>query len=129
MKIETLDKLLKEQKSPTAFARVPNSKNGERAHNKVEVAFSGDGRIYTYKSSIFDVAERLDLIPEIYAGDEGQRIADNFFDGIRGYVEAIDTVRYLVKTPAGKDITFNVVGQDEFDRDIAEFFVEDSAWV
>ena len=119
MKIETFNELLKTQKFQ-AYAYIPE-KGGKR-ENVVNVVFTPNGKVYTYKGTILDVATRLDLVPEIdIQAESGRAVADLLDTGSAvAHIECADTINYLLP---GKTIEETGRAVDEFDRPIATFAI------
>lgn len=121
MKIEILDKLLKE-KDENAKAWVDK---------KIHVVFNAKSKVYSYSGTIYKVAEQLDLIPEVDIIVEAEKVAAQLKAGIKE-VEAplglLDTIRYF-----NSDLIYascRVANKDEYDRQLAIYFIdqESSKW-
>lgn len=109
MEIKTLDKLLKEKNRSGARAIIGSD-------GKVWVYFSNDSKCYKYAGNIYNVAEKLDLIPEFDIPVEAKKIvaalkAGKEFTSCAG---ALDTVRQSLRYATKDDC-----GVDEYDRRIA----------
>lgn len=124
MQITTFEKLWQE-KNPGGIARVGKGR-------KVEVTFRPDGKIYRYQGSILNVADRLELIPEIVIEDEVKQAMKALKSGkeTTSFVEIEDTLVWTWGSRKGRIDSRNST-TDEFDRQIITFFItyEKSEWV
>lgn len=89
MKIETLVALLRDRKDPAANAWVTNDK-------KVAVSFFAYGKVFEYRGSIYSVAQRLGLIPEVDIPATARAVAEKLRAGYNVISAAalIDTLRH-----------------------------------
>jgi len=89
------------------------------ADRRVCVAFKPGGKVYVYRDSIYRVAERLGLIPDIDVPTEASRIVaalESGRDAVPGYLVASDSVRWLWGTRDTIVTTDGRTGSDGFDH-------------
>jgi len=94
------------------------------ADGRVCVAFEPGGKVYTYRGSVYEVAERLGLIPDIDIPIEAQRIIEAFRSGaerVYGYLVAADTVRWYWQHSDTCIEHCGAAGTDGFDRDLTVY--------
>lgn len=126
MKIETLDRLIKESKGSGASAEYDT-------RGRVQVSFRTGGKAYTYTGSVYRIAERMGLIPKFIITDESERVLSALARG-ETYVTtlaACDTVKALgIERGIIRQIDWRTnlkseyFGRDEFDRELAEYSLE-----
>ena len=99
------------------------------------VTYQSAGKVYEYRaSSVYALAERLDLIPESDVQAESKRIVAELADGASEVVADAacgDTANYLwYEMGQSLSIDSETAGVDEYDRPLARFWVADkSAWL
>jgi len=123
MKIETFAKLWQE-KYPTGSA--------ENMGRTVRVTYSSNGKVYNYHGSVYSVAERLNLIPDININTQANKIIAALKDDkeIIAPSGCLDTVVWMWgacnDNPAPHSELH--VGTDEFDRPLDRYFLEVNRW-
>lgn len=126
MLIEKLSSLIA-QSHPGGYAYVPDAFGKQkRQGNAVCVVYSPNGKVYTYKGTIHDVAERLGLIPSENNVTDAERIVRELsLSGTAiGYASSIDTVRYTWHG-TGKVVSTHS-GTDEYDHPMAVYSIVDN---
>jgi len=101
------------------------------------VVFYNGGKIYTYKSkTLLALCEKLDIVPETDVNVEAERIAAEFENGaeiVTGLRVAVDTVRWILGNsgflPEKHTVTTQEIGLNEWNQSVAEFKIEESAWL
>lgn len=123
MRIETLDGLLKSKHGNKSVAYIKD--------RKVMVSFNGS-KVYGYRSTIRDVAERLELIPEIDITQEARQVLDR----VRQEGEAVghwvisDTLNWLDnRSREGMFIDHQRCGDDDYGRPLAKFYYTKNVFV
>lgn len=122
MKIETLNELFS-AKNPSGWARL-GKKSGT-----IEVLFSTNGKVYTYRSTVYRLAERFELIPDVDIVAEAKRIARELehSESVVGYAGCGDTLRHTYNPNVVEE--FNA-GTDEFDRKLSSYRIEENnSWI
>jgi len=116
MKIEALEKLLKTKDAQSKCWIDDKTK-------KVNIVFNSTSKVYSYRGSIYAIAEKLELIPEVDIAEEAEKVARMLRDGMKE-VEApaglSTTIRHLNSDLVG--ITFRDGGKDEFDRELSIYY-------
>jgi hypothetical protein len=120
MRIEVLTELLKDSKGPGAWAESKGKVGGVKK-SKIAVYF-GSGRVYEYAGSVYQVAEKLNLIPAWNVVDESNRIASLLLAGqvsVIGFTGCHDTLRHVNMPEYWIESSY--VGKDEYDRELSEY--------
>lgn len=132
MQFKKFQEVLKE-KYPTSSAYIPNIYGTNDRQLAIEVTFNEGQKSYTYKGTIYSIAQRLNLIPEVVIMDEAEKVAKL----LKTQNEVIapsgcrDTVAWLLQDAdfGGKIVDETGCGKDEFDRPQAKYsLVENSGW-
>jgi len=100
---------------------------------RVNVAFQEHGRVYTYRRSIYEVAERLGLIPAADYDADAMRIVTALESGaqsVRGLQHTRNTVRALWRqrhnTQHVVDGYGEIVAYDDVDRPLVDYALADT---
>lgn len=127
MKIETFEKLLKTENSQ-ATAYVPEKVGKRQA--MVNVVFTPNGKVYSYKGTILQVAEKLELIPEINVDTESKKAIASLKETGSAVtpIECFDTINYNYNVP-GKVLQEVNRSKDEFNREIVTVEMGTSEWI
>lgn len=126
MKIKVFNQLWQE-KHPGSLVQA-----GEKGG--VELTYSPEGKIYRYKGSIYSIAERLGLIPEVDYEKLGSEINLRLVSGEREVVAPAgcgDTCRHTWQN-LNSSIEESSYGRDEYDRELSSYTVlknEDNPWI
>lgn len=98
------------------------------------VTYQAGRKVYEYRaSSVYALAERFDLIPEVHVEREAKRIVAELAQGASEIIAPAgcgDTANHLwFKAGHSLMIDNECAGVDEYERPLARFFVADlSAW-
>ena len=90
-----------------------------RPRKAIVVQFERHGKPYHYRSAIYDIAERLGLIPDYDMHDIAETVARALESGASEYIAlsgASDTIRALYGLPR---VVESDGGCDEFDRTLS----------
>ena len=115
MKIEALNQFLQIE-NPTAQAWIAKDK-------KVNLIFKANSKVYTYRGSIYAVAEQLGLIPEIDVLDEAEKVAHQLRNGATEVLAPAglnSTIRYNRSDLA--NVAYRDGGLDEYDRELSVYY-------
>jgi len=120
MKLTVLTKTFLKQYPDGVVRRTPKG--------KILVRFHQDGQAYEYSGSVYSVAERLHLIPEIDRVQEAATVAwvlSNGQDEVVAHTGLNDNLRGLHGL---HDIDDEPAGTDEYDRDLAVYRIVPGRW-
>ena len=116
----TLKELIQQKYGKDNIARVVN--------RKVEVTFKPGDKVYRYNGSVYSVAERLKLIPEIDIVAESRQIIES----LKAQASVVapsgcgDTCRMSNSAVSER---YNI-GLDKFDRELSEYTLDHSnKWI
>ena len=120
MKVETLNDLWQQK-------HIGGSIQKRGSH--YTVTFSADSKVYKYSAaSNYDLAERLELIPEVDITKESKRIANvlQSQDEVVSALGCADTIRGLYNP----NIRSEYCGTDQYDRPLARYWIDTThnAW-